>query len=97
MGWEFSGLPTRISQTTTMSMGLDISRITLTNPSRKTQGNDDRNLLKLLKAVVDDDMGIDLIDMGQIDDEERPFMIVDKDTGNVYDMRRPDHIDALSN
>jgi hypothetical protein len=78
-------------------MGLDISRITLTNPSRKTQGNDDRNLLKLLKAVVDDDMGIDLIDMGQIDDEERPFMIVDKDTGNVYDMRRPDHIDALSN
>ena len=97
MGWEFSGLPTRISQTTTMSMGLDISRITLTNPSRKTQGNDDRNLLKLLKAVVDDDMGIDLIDMGQIDDEERPFMIVDKDTGNVYDMRRPDHINALSN
>lgn len=80
-----------------MSMGLDISRITLTNPSRKTQGNDDQNLLKLLKAEVDDDMGIDLIDMGQIDDEERPFMIVDKDTGNVYDMRRPDHIDALSN
>lgn len=80
-----------------MSMGLDISRITLSNPSRKTQGNDDQNLLKLLKAEVDDDMGIDLIDMGQIDDEERPFMIVDKDTGNVYDMRRPDHIDALSN
>ena len=42
-------------------------------------------------------MGIDLIDMGQIDDEERPFMIVDKDTGHVYDIRRPDHIDALTN
>lgn len=24
-------------------------------------------------------------------------MIVDKDTGHVYDMRRPDHVDALSN
>ena len=42
-------------------------------------------------------MGIDLIDMGQIDDEERPFMIVDKDTGHVYDIRRPDHVDALTN
>ena len=49
----------------------------------------------MLKTTAEDDMGVDLIDMGQIDDEERPFMIVDKDTGNVYDIRRPDHIDAL--
>jgi len=27
------------------------------------------------------------IDMGKIDDEERPFMIVDKDSGKIYDMR----------
>ena len=79
-------------------MGLDISRITLTNPTRKTHSNEDQQLLKLIKTKEEqDEMGIDLIDMGQIDDEERPFMIVDKDTGNVYDIRRPDHVDALSN
>ena len=27
------------------------------------------------------------VDMGQIDEEERPFMIVDKDTGRIYDVR----------
>ena len=81
-----------------MTMGLDISRITQTNPSRKTQGNEDQQLLKLLKTNEEqDEMGIDLIDMGQIEDEERPFMIVDKDTGHVYDIRRPDHVDALTN
>jgi hypothetical protein len=27
------------------------------------------------------------VDMGEIDDEEKPFMIIDKDTGKVYDIR----------
>ena len=49
----------------------------------------------MLKTSAEDEMGIELIDMGQIEEEELPFMIVDKDTGNVYDSRRPDHIDAL--
>jgi hypothetical protein len=30
---------------------------------------------------VEEDSGVDLFDMGQIEDEERPFMITDKDTG----------------
>jgi len=34
--------------------------------------------------------------MGQIDEEERPFMIVDKDTGRVYDMRNDKHVDRLT-
>lgn len=36
------------------------------------------------------------VDMGQIDEEERPFMIVDKDTGRVYDMRNDRHVDRLT-
>ena len=36
------------------------------------------------------------VDMGQIDEEERPFMIVDKDTGRVYDMRNDKHVDRLT-
>ena len=34
--------------------------------------------------------------MGQIDEEERPFMIVDKDTGRVYDIRNDKHVDRLT-
>lgn len=40
---------------------------------------------------------IELIDMGQIEEEERPFMIVDKDTGNVYDSRNMTHVNRLTN
>jgi hypothetical protein len=28
-----------------------------------------------------------LVDMGRIDEEDRQYLIVDKDTGDVYDMR----------
>lgn len=36
------------------------------------------------------------LDMGQIDEEERPFMIVDKDTGKMYDLRNEQHLDRLT-
>lgn len=31
---------------------------------------------------------IELVDMGQIEEEDLPFLITDKDTGRVYDTRR---------
>ena len=34
--------------------------------------------------------------MGQIDEEERPFMIVDKDTGRIYDIRNDAHVERLT-
>lgn len=34
--------------------------------------------------------------MGQIDDEERPFMIIDKDTGRMYDIRNDKHVGRLT-
>ena len=49
-----------------------------------------------MKGEVEDE-GVDLVDMGQIDEEERPFMIVDKDTGKVYDMRNETHLNRLTN
>jgi len=30
--------------------------------------------------------------MGQVDDEEKRFMIFDKDTGRVYDIRNDRHV-----
>ncbi len=30
--------------------------------------------------------------MGRIDEEDRQYLIVDKDTGDVYDMRKEDHL-----
>lgn len=35
------------------------------------------------------------IDMGQIDEEDRQFLLVDKDTGRVYDMRNETHLARL--
>lgn len=34
--------------------------------------------------------------MGRMDEEDRPYLILDKDTGAVYDMRRDDHVEFLS-
>lgn len=37
------------------------------------------------------------VDMGQIEEEELPFMIIDKDSGKVYDTRNNKHVERLSN
>jgi len=34
--------------------------------------------------------------MGQIEEEERPFMIVDKDSGRIYDMRNDKAVGRLT-
>ena len=36
------------------------------------------------------------VDMGQLKDEERQFMVVDKDTGRVYDLRNERHVNRLT-
>ena len=35
------------------------------------------------------------VDMGNIDEEDRPFIIIDKDFGKLYDIRNDKHIDRL--
>jgi hypothetical protein len=34
--------------------------------------------------------------MGQMKDEERQFMVVDKDSGKVYDLRNERHVERLT-
>lgn len=34
--------------------------------------------------------------MGQIEEEDRPFLLIDKDTGRVYDMRNENHLKKLN-
>ena len=38
----------------------------------------------------------DMVDMGQIEEEDMPFMIVDKDSGKMYDMRNDRHVERLT-
>ena len=44
--------------------------------------------------MFDDDA--DLIDMGNLDEDDHKYLIVDKDTGIVYDMRNEEHIEYLT-
>jgi len=71
----------------------NISRITVPKMDISTSG------------VVDDSKRMDLLnnenmfeelDMGQIDEEERQFYLIDKDTGRAYDMRNEVHLQILS-
>jgi hypothetical protein len=69
------------------------------NISRITQHRDisafcDINDSKIMELLQDDNLFED-IDMGTIDDEERPFMLVDKDTGKVYDLRNDSHLSRV--
>ena len=36
------------------------------------------------------------VDMGKMADEERQFMIVDKESGKVYDIRNERHVERLT-
>ena len=54
---------------------------------------DDSKMMDLLNN--DNDNIFEEIDMGQIDEEERQFYLVDKDTGKVYDMRNENQLQRL--
>lgn len=54
---------------------------------------DDSKMMDLLNN--DNDNIFEEIDMGQIDEEERQFYLVDKDTGRVYDMRNENQLQRL--
>ena len=52
---------------------------------------DDSKMMDLLQS----EHIFDEIDMGQIDDEDKPFLLIDKDTGKVYDIRNENHLSRL--
>jgi hypothetical protein len=44
---------------------------------------DDSKIIEYLN----NDNNFEELDMGQIDEEDKPFILIDKDTGKVYDIR----------
>ena len=36
------------------------------------------------------------IDMGELDEEERQYLLIDKDTGKVYDLRNDMHLQRIT-
>ena len=77
----------------------DFSRITLPKDKEQALSNfcDDMKLEDMLGSQerMGEDPAFDMLDMGMLDEEDRQFMLVDKDTGKVYDLRNKNHISKL--
>lgn len=75
----------------------NISRITGVKLETSTSNFIDDS--KMMEALLQNEDGQDVfeeIDMGQIEEEDRPYLLVDKDTGRVYDMRNENHLKKLN-
>lgn len=71
-----------------------VSAIQLAPPTVDVQSGRDRFLSENLHEFLSEDYLE--VDMGQLKDEERQFMVVDKDTGRVYDLRNERHVERLT-
>lgn len=40
--------------------------------------------------------GVDIHELGVIEDEEKQFLIIDKDTGKAYDIRNENQIERIA-
>ena len=72
----------------------NVSRVTNINNSSNFI-DDNTRLMELLASNCLENQNNHFyqeIDMGQIDDEDKPYMMVDKDTGKVYDLRNEVHV-----
>lgn len=76
-------------------MNLD-GRLTAANFNNYQNSNfiDDSKIIEMLQ---NDQSGFfQEIDMGQIDDEDKQFLIFDKDTGKVYDIRNEGQLQRIT-
>ena len=71
--------------------------------NQKTDMNATRNLdgeISMTDETIADFLGNEnnylMVDMGQIEEEDMPFMIIDKDSGKMYDMRNDRHVERLT-
>ena len=62
-------------------------------PYTETNYLEDSKLMEFLN----NDNNFEELDMGEIDDEDKPFILVDKDTGKIYDIRNENVVQKLSN
>lgn len=71
-----------------------VSAIQLATPTMDLRRGRDRFVSDNLHEFLSEDYLE--VDMGQLKDEERQFMVVDKDTGRVYDIRNDRHVERLT-
>lgn len=71
-----------------------VSAIQLAAPTISVAGGRERFVSDNLAEFLSEDYLE--VDMGQLKDEERQFMVVDKDTGRVYDLRNERHVERLT-
>lgn len=71
----------------------NISRITGAKMDSSSNFIDDSKMIEMLQN--ENENIFEEIDMGQIDEEDRQFLLIDKDTGRVYDMRNEMHLQRL--
>ena len=57
---------------------------------------DDRDLINFLQSESGCDVNIEEIDMGQIDEEDRKYIIIDKDTGLIFDLRNEERVSKIT-
>ena len=61
---------------------------------------DDQQIMDLLIENEDDYLGgknlFYEIDMGQMDEEDKQYLLIDKDTGRVYDLRNEDQLTKIA-
>ena len=59
---------------------------------------EDKNIIDMLND--DDEAGAEkffqAIDMGELDEEEKQYLLIDKDTGRVYDLRNDTHLQRIT-
>ena len=81
---------TNLSKINQQMGGADVSNIRPRDPSNFM---DDSKLLEYLEPNND---GVQEVDMGQIDEEDRPFLIFDQDSGKYYDIRNEETLTRLT-
>lgn len=68
----------------------NVSRITAIKQNDVSTSNfcDDSKIMDMLN----NDNIFEEFDMGQLDEEEKQFLLIDKDSGKVYDLRNENHL-----
>ena len=59
---------------------------------------EDKNIIDMLNddAEGGEEKFFQAIDMGELDEEERQYLLIDKDTGRVYDLRNDTHLNHIT-
>lgn len=69
-----------------------------TGAEQFSQFFEDKNIIDMLNddAEGGEEKFFQAIDMGELDEEERQYLLIDKDTGRVYDLRNDTHLQRIT-